>query len=260
MLCRDIMELIERYYPQSYAMEWDNVGLLAGRDDKEVKIIYIAVDATDDVVDAAVLCGADMLVTHHPLIFSGMKKINNQDFIGKRLLKLIRNDISYYAMHTNYDVMGMSDLSGKKMNLGNVEVLEITGESEAGPEGIGRIAELAKEKTLREYAEFVKEAFLLEHVKVFGNLDRAVKKIAISPGSGKSMIGIALKKNADVLVTGDIGHHEGIDAVAQGLALIDAGHYGIEHIFMEDMKRYLSSVVGDAEIITAPVKHPFTVI
>ena len=105
MFCKEIMEKIEKSYPRAYAMDWDNVGLLVGRDDKEVKKIYVALDATDDVVDAAVEAGTDMLVTHHPLIFFGMKKINNLDFIGKRLLKLIQNDISYYAMHTNYDVM-----------------------------------------------------------------------------------------------------------------------------------------------------------
>ena len=104
MICKDIIEVIERTCPAACALEWDNVGLLAGRDDKEVKRIYIALDATDEVIEAAVSEGADMLVTHHPLIFSGLKKINNQDFTGRRLIRLIQNDISYYAMHTNYDV------------------------------------------------------------------------------------------------------------------------------------------------------------
>ena len=260
MFCKEIMEKIEKSYPRAYAMDWDNVGLLAGRDDKEVKKIYIALDATDDVVDTAVEVGADMLVTHHPLIFSGMKKINNQDFIGIRLLILIQNDISYYAMHTNYDVMGMSALSGEKMQLTDVQVLEVTGESENGIEGIGRVADFAEEISLKECAESVKKAFSLENVKVFGNLDGMVGKVAISPGSGKSMIGIALAAGADVLVTGDIGHHEGIDAVAQGLAIIDAGHYGIEHIFIEDMKNYLMKELQDVEIVAAPIRHPFTVI
>ena len=260
MLCKEVMKTIETVYSREYALSWDNVGLLAGRDDKEVKKIYIALDATDEVVDAAMEAGADMLITHHPLIFSGMKRINNQDFIGKRLLKLIQKDISYYAMHTNYDVMGMSALSGEKMKLENVEILEITGESEAGAEGIGRVADLSSNVTLRECAQSVKDAFGLENVKVFGDLDMPVKRIAVSPGSGKSMIGISLEKQADVLVTGDIGHHEGIDAVAQGLAIIDAGHYGIEHIFVEDMKNYLVKELGEVQIITAPIKHPFVVI
>ena len=94
------------------------------------------------------------------------------------------------------------------------------------------MADLDRPVTLRECGQEVKDSFRLGSVKIFGDLDARVRRIAISPGSGKSMIRAALDKKADVLITGDIGHHEGIDAVAQGLAVIDAGHYGIEHIFM----------------------------
>ena len=118
----------------------------------------------------------------------------------------------------------------------------------------------AEEISLKECAESVKKAFSLENVKVFGNLDGMVGKVAISPGSGKSMIGIALAAGADVLVTGDIGHHEGIDAVAQGLAIIDAGHYGIEHIFIEDMANYLRKNIEGIVVETHEITHPFQVI
>lgn len=260
MFCNDVMELIEDKYSKKYALEWDNVGLLVGRDDKKVKKIYLALDATDQVIDAAVKAEVDLLITHHPLIFSGIKKINNQDFIGRRLLKLIQNDISYYAMHTNYDVMGMSALVGNKVKLETAEVLKVTGESTAGAEGIGRIAGVTEKMTLQECADLVKEAFCLQTVKVFGDLEMQIQRIAISPGSGKSMIQVALEKEADVLITGDIGHHEGIDAVAQGMAIIDAGHYGIEHVFVEDMRAYLTAACEGIEVLTEPVSHPFVVI
>lgn len=288
MLCRDIMNKIEDAYPRQYAMDWDNVGLLAGRDDKEVQRIYIALDATDDVIDAAIEWKADMLVTHHPLIFGGMKKINNQDFIGRRVLRLIRNDISYYAMHTNYDVMGMAELSVEKMELIGSEVLEVTyaedtkdmedtpkvglkddeknqaegqrTQEKRRSEGIGRIAELKTPVTLRECCGNVKNAFRLDSVRLFGDPDSIVKRIAICPGSGKSVIPVSLSKGADVLVTGDIGHHEGIDSVAQGMAIIDAGHYGIEHIFIEDMRHYLKTHTEGIEIIGAPIRHPFMIL
>ena len=106
----------------------------------------------------------------------------------------------------------------------------------------------------------MKEAFQLNEVKVFGELGQKVQRIAICPGSGKSVIPEALKRNADVLITGDIGHHEGIDANAQGLAVIDAGHYGIEHIFIEDMKQYLEKNLEGVEVIAAPVRHPFQMV
>lgn len=91
--------------------------------------------------------------------------------------------------------------------------------------------------TLREYAQLVKESLKLNDVKVYGNLDSMVKCAAVCTGSGKSMIKDVIKAGADVYVTGDIDHHTGIDTVAQGLALIDAGHYGTEYIFMDAMKK-----------------------
>lgn len=262
MICKEIIKIIENAYSRAYALEWDNVGLLAGRDDKEVQRIYVALDATDEVIDAASAYHANMLITHHPLIFSGLKRINNQDFIGRRIIKLIQNDISYYAMHTNYDVKGMAALSGEKMQFKEAEVLEVTAEDPETNllEGIGRITELTSPITLQVCCQKVKEAFQLNEVKVFGELGQKVQRIAICPGSGKSVIPEALKRNADVLITGDIGHHEGIDANAQGLAVIDAGHYGIEHIFIEDMKQYLEKNLEGVEVIAAPVRHPFQMV
>lgn len=262
MLCKEIINIIEEKYAKTYAMSWDNVGLLAGRTEKCVKKIYVALDATDDVVDAAIEMGADMLVTHHPLIMSGLKRITNEEFIGNRLIRLIQNDISYYAMHTNYDVRGMADLAGEKLQLNDAQVLEVTGvsEDESQAEGIGRIADFADVVTLRQCCEKVKEAFLLDTVKVFGDLEKKITRIAICPGSGKSVIHTALQKGADVLVTGDIGHHDGIDAVAQGLVIIDAGHYGLEHIFIKDMVEYLTEQLADVDVKGADIVHPFTVL
>lgn len=259
MLCKEVMDILEENYPADYALDWDNVGLLVGRDDKEVRRIYVALDADDETIEAAARWKADMLVTHHPMIFSGLKRINNLDFIGARILKLVQNDISCYAMHTNYDVLGMAELSGRKMSLEDPEVLEVTRDGEQ-PEGIGRVADLASPAPLREICWSVKDRFHLGAVKVFGDMDQPVSRIAISPGSGKSMIKAALDKKADVLITGDIDHHTGIDAVAQGLAVIDAGHYGIEHIFIEDVKEYLKEKLEGVEVKAAPVRHPFQIV
>lgn len=260
MLCRNIIDQIEEVYPKSAALGFDNVGLLVGRGNKEVKKIYLALDATDEVVEDAVNNGIDMLITHHPLIFSGMKSVTDRDFIGRRVIKLIQSDISYYAMHTNYDVLGMAELANTILELKDSEVLDITAEINERLEGIGRVGNLDQERTVRECCEYVKEKLALDNVRVFGDLEQRVQRMAVSPGSGKSAIGPALQKGAQVLVTGDIGHHEGIDAAAQGLSIIDAGHYGTEYIFIEDMKMFLEKRCADVTIIAADVKHPFHVI
>ena len=259
MLCKDVIKKINAAYPEERALDWDNVGLLCGRDDKEVRRIYISLDATDYIIEDAIRWKADMLITHHPLIFSGIKKINNHDFVGKRLLKMIQNDMCYYAMHTNYDVCGMAELSGKTLGFSEAQVLEVTHREEI-EEGIGRIADLDEEMTLDECCDMVKERFMVPNVKVFGNLGAKVKKIAIAPGSGKSMVKVALEKGADVLITGDIDHHTGIDAYAQGLCIIDAGHYGLERIFIPDMKEYLEKTLDGVIVKAADVYSPFLIV
>lgn len=258
MLCRDIMEVIERTYPKHAALEWDNVGLLVGRTEKEVKKIYIALDATDEVIEKAVQNGTDMLITHHPMIFSPLKKITDEHFIGSRVVKLLQHDISYYAMHTNYDVLGMAELSGTILGLQEEEVFEVTNKEKN--EGIGRVGQLKESMTVEECCELVKRAFSVPTVKVYGDKNQIVKRVAISPGSGKKMTNVALEKGADVLITGDIDHHEGIDAVAQGVTIIDAGHYGLEHIFIEDMAEYICQNIGDVIVERAELEHPFQVI
>ncbi len=265
MRCEQIINLLNQLADENYACEWDNPGLLAGRMDREVKKIVIALDATDDVVNLAVSQKADMLLTHHPLIFKAVKKINDQDFIGRRLLNLIENGISYYAMHTNFDIAPgcMADLAADYLKLSDCSVLEVTGQSEDGEYGIGRIGTLPSEMTLSELGTYVKDAFGLPFVTIYGmdEIQSPVRRIAVSPGSGSSMISHGLKGQAQVLITGDIGHHEGIDAVAGGMAVIDAGHYGVEHIFIDFMAGYINKITdGQIEIIKAAPAFPAAVI
>ena len=259
MILKEVLEKIEQYYPTGYAMDWDNVGLLVGDRSQEIKKIYITLDATDEVIDHAIEWGADLLLMHHPLIFRPLKRINDDDFIGRRLLKLIKNNLACYAMHTNYDVKGMAELAGNFLEMKNAEVFDVTykNDSTGEKEGIGRVATLEHPVTVKEYGEFVKQKFSLPNVKIFGNPDQIISKTAVFPGSGKSAIGEALRQKVEVLVTGDIDHHEGIDAVAQGLVVIDAGHYGVEHIYIDDMKKFCMEHFEEMQIRTAPIEQPF---
>lgn len=259
MLCKDIIYKIEETYPGYYAMDWDNVGLIAGRNNKEVKRIYIALDASDDVVDEAVRIEADLLITHHPLLFAPVKTITDENFITARLLKLIQNDISYYAMHTNYDVLRMTEVVEQKLGLTETEILEITTQ-ESEVRGIGAIAELDESVRTAEYCERIKKVFDLPAVQLFGDPEKVLKRIAVCPGSGKSMIRYAVEKGADILITGDIGHHEGMDAVAQGLSIMDAGHYGLEQVFVEDMSGYLKKMLPEIEVEKASEAYPFIIL
>ena len=254
MLVQDIINKLESQSPIDAAMEWDNVGLLIGDTNREVKKVYIALDASDDVISHTIDVGADMLITHHPLIFSGMKRLTSDDFIGRRVISLIKNDIAYYAIHTNFDVYGMGALAEEALELDGAMPLDIS----HGEEGMGRIGNLTEPLNLKKLASEVKRRFDINAVRVYGNLDTKVQKIAIMPGSGKSEIDNALEQGAEVLITGDIGHHDGIDAVAKGIFIIDAGHYGLEHLFIDYIASYLSDC--DVEISKEDIENPYSVV
>ena len=132
MRCADILHVIEEYYPLSYALDWDNCGLQTGRFDKDVQTIYIALDAGDAVIADAVINHADLLITHHPLLFNGIKQIHDQDFIGRRIIELIQKEMCCYAMHTNYDVLRMAEVAAQMLQLKKTKVLEATSEDGKG--------------------------------------------------------------------------------------------------------------------------------
>ena len=254
--CQELIEKMEERYPRIYACDWDNVGLLAGDREQEIKSVYIALDATDGVIDRALLAGADLLLTHHPMIFGSIKSVTTDDYVGERLIRLIRGNVSYYAMHTNYDVMGMAELASSFLDLTDTFVLEEVFDGE----GIGRVGSLPFSMTLEECAGLVKERFHLTNVKVFGELKKMVRIAALSPGAGKSMAKPALLAGADVLITGDIDHHTGIDMEDCGMAIIDAGHYGIEQIFIADLKEFVELNFPELAVYTEAVRQPFLVV
>lgn len=255
--CEDVMQCLEDLSPVSFAEGWDNVGLLLGRREKVVDTVMLCVDVTEQVISQAIQAGVSMIVSHHPLIFSGVKRITNDDVFGTRLLDLIRADICVYAMHTNFDVMGMADAAAERLELLDTEVLQVTYEDEIATEGIGRTGKLKGAMTLEEVAALTKEAFQVPSVRVFGEPETLCCEVAVCPGSGKSLIKDVLKSGVDVYITGDIDHHTGIDLVAQGICVIDAGHYGVEKLFVPYIYDYFSKIMPELRVIKAVEEEPY---
>lgn len=270
MDCGSLIRILEKQAPEACACDWDNVGLLVGRRDKEVERVFVAVDATDEAIREAKEAHADLFLSHHPLIFKGIRHVTAEDFIGRRVIELVKGDMAYYAMHTNFDICGMAQLAAEKLGLQDAKTLQPqAGASSADGEalGIGTVGDLPTPMTLRECVGLVKEAFCVEAVKLFalpgaweqeGCAD--ILRIAVCPGSGKGVIGDALKARAQVLVTGDIDHHEGIDAAACGMTVIDAGHYGVEKMFVPYIKGYLEAEVPALTVIAEKPKQPFVIV
>lgn len=260
MKLAEIINRLEQFCPSSFALDWDNSGLQAGNTQNPVDTVLLAVDCTSAVVEEAVEKHAQLILTHHPLVFDGIKSISDNDFIGKRIVRMLENRISCFSMHTNFDVLGMADAAADELKLLDREVLEVTFEDDVSREGIGRIGKLPEYMTLSDASAYVRDVFRVPYVRVFGQPDTPVLTAAILPGSGSSEIDLALKTGADVIITGDITHHKGIDAVEKGIAVIDAGHYGIEKLFVPYMESYFKREMPDLGVIRAAEEEPcFTV-
>jgi len=252
MKYKEIVKILNRLAPEELACEWDNVGLLVGSSEKDINNIYITVDLTDEILEEAIKFGADMIISHHPLIFNGLKRITDENIISRRVLELIKHDIVYYAMHTNFDTapLGMGNVVADKLGLISSEPITDKKEYEGMLCGIGRIGMIEKQISLAEFIENIKESLGIDKVTVYSNQSECnVKTVAILPGSGRSQIGTVIAMGADVYVTGDITHHEGIDAAAEGLTIIDAGHYGMEYGFCNYLNKYLKLSLSDTVTI-----------
>ena len=247
MKVRELMGLLEELCPLSYACDWDNSGLQVGRLDAEVSRIMIALDLTDEVITAAVNSGCGLILTHHPLLFSPLRQVSGENIPGRYVLRLAESGMACVSMHTNFDVAPgcMADLAAKRLGLRDTVPVEPVGDG-----GIGKVGNLP-------------EAFCLPSIILYdkGEINRPISRVGILPGSGKGEIGLARALGAEVYVTGDMGHHPALDAMAEGLAVLDAGHYGLEWIFMEFMENYLRErLPQEMEIRTAPFQIPGRVI
>lgn len=248
---RDVIEILEKLAPLSLACEWDNSGLQAGSADAEFTGAYVALDATPETVDEAVKAGCSLLVTHHPLLFSPVSNITDQTVTGRMLLTMIRAGLSCYSMHTSYDkaLGGMADVAAKRLGLTDCSPLE---EGLEDGSGIGRVGELtfSRPVTVRELSEMVRDAFGLTSVTLYARDEgETVRKAAILPGSGRGEWTLALAAGAQVYITGDMNYHAALDAVNAGLAVIDAGHDGIEHLFIEEIADLLSYNIHRNDLI-----------
>jgi len=257
--CRDIIEKLEQLSPKDYACSWDNVGLLIGRKEKEIHTVMVALDASKEVVKAAVEAKVDMLITHHPMIFSAIKQVNEENFVSEKVLTLAENGICYYAMHTNFDAVGgMAELAAGEKFLALTKTSPIEVSSEEGI-GMGRYGNLPNPMTAAQVCEYVKEKFNIPYVMLYqgkDNQDKVYERIAVMPGSGKSYQLPVMQNGYDLYLTGDFGHHEGIDAMDMGLTVIDATHYGLEHIFTSYMSSFLKESFGELEVIEVDAGCP----
>ena len=224
MKVRDIIQVIEDFAPLSIQEGWDNSGLCVGSPEDEVTSVLLALDCTPELVDEAVACGADMIVTHHPLIFSGLKKISPENMVGDAVIKAIKAGVNIYAAHTNADKVleGVSGAMAAKLGLADVEVLDMDGEGT----GLGAVGNLPEPMTAEQAIAFVKEKFCLKSMKASRPIEGMISRVAMCGGSGGSLIGAARKAGAQLYISGDISYHNFF--TPEGFMIMDIGHYESE--------------------------------
>lgn len=247
----DIIKYFEDKYPKSLAYDWDNVGIQVGSLNAKAKRILISLDLTKAVVKEAIDLKANMILTHHPLMFKPMDKIIFDSPRGWIIKNLIKHNITVYAAHTNYDVAdgGMNDTMANALNIKAPKLLDLEDE-------IGRYGDI-EPLEFDEFITHVKKQLKLDDVKVIGNQDKSVKTVGVSGGSGSKHMYEAKKKGCDVYLTGDVTYHTALDAIALGLTIIDIGHHA-EKIFVPAVKKDLSTQFPDIEFIASKVDtNPF---
>ena len=221
---RDVVKVIEEFAPLGIQESWDNSGLCIGSPDAPVSSVLLGLDCTPELVEEAVSCGADMIVTHHPLIFSGLKKISPDDQVGEAVIKAIRAGISIYAAHTNADkvLAGVSGAMASRLGLENVTILEEDGEGT----GLGVVGDLPEPLTAAEAAALVKERFGLKAMRSSRPVEGRISRVAMCGGSGGSLIPAARMSGAQLYISGDISYHNFF--TPEGFMIMDIGHYESE--------------------------------
>ena len=224
MKVKDIIKVIEDFAPLSVQEGWDNSGLCIGSPEAEVKGVLLALDCTPELVDEAVACGADMIVTHHPLIFSGLKKITPDTKVGLAVMKAISAGVSIYAAHTSADkvLAGVSGDMARKLGLTDVEILQKDGDET----GLGVVGNLPAPLTSQQALALVKDSFGLKVMKTSKPLEGLVSRVAMCGGSGGSLIGEARRSGAQLYISGDISYHNFF--TEDGFMIMDIGHYESE--------------------------------
>ena len=233
MKVQDVMNAMERIAPPELALPGDFVGLIAGAPTDEATGILICVDVTHKAIDSAMACGADVIVAHHRLLYAGAYTLRADDYEGGLLTRLVRAGIALYAAHTNLDSaedgvedclahsLGMAvDVRERFVRVGNVE-----------------------ETCARDYVEGIRRSLSPQAV-FYGDADAVVTRVCASCGGGGSDFGSALVHGAQLFVTGEMRHHERVEAVGRGLSVLLLGHEESEQVVLDSLRARLAQETG----------------
>ena len=248
MTVKDILQAMDAIAPFRLTMDFDNTGLLIGDPEQEVTAIVMALDCTDEVLAMAKEKNADLIITHHPVIFRGIKKVCADSVVWQA----VRNNISVISAHTNLDIAqgGVNDCLAEVLGLRDLQGLTAAGETvDAGGnvsrETLGRVGQLSAPCSAKELAQLVKDR--LSTAVRYTDSGKAIKAVAVCGGAGDSELESAIALGADALITGEVAHHIFIEAAHRGITLIEGGHFHTENIVLEPLREKLAAQFPEIE-------------
>ena len=248
----DIFRARDGLAPFEIQMDFDNAGFLVGRGDRQVKKILVSLDITQEVAEEAGELGAELIVSHHPVIFHPARSVTDGDPDGRVLLALIEKGIAAICAHTNLDAVhgGVNDALARRLGLTQIEQLHQDGTDPAGrPYGIGRVGNtVGLPRYVPEFAAFVKEALGANGVR-YVDARRPVRRVAVGGGACADMLRDALALGCDTFVTADVKYNGFLDAKALGVNLIDAGHYPTEQVVVPVLAKWLADGFPQVEVV-----------
>ena len=231
---KNITDCLENIAPLSWQESYDNAGLILGNPDMECKGVLVCLDIMPEIVDEAIEKGCNMILSHHPFIFSGIKKIIYNSNLDKILRKAMKNDIVIYASHTNMDSCstGVNYMLAKTIGLTNLQRLQYSTIEDKTYLGCGAIGELQNETDGEEFLNNVKAKLSLKSIRYFGNLTKRIKKVGLCGGAGAEFVRDAMKNNCDCYLTGDIKYHNFLET-EEKILLADIGHFESEQFILQ---------------------------
>ena len=258
---KDLCQYLEEIAPLHLQESYDNAGLITGHPDWEVKAVLISLDATESVIDEAISLNANMVISHHPIVFRGLKTFTGNHYVERAIIKALKNDIALYAIHTNLDnvlINGVNQKIADKIALQNCTILSPK-MSNTPDIGAGIVGELTHPLPISDFLAHIKASLQCHSIKYTSHLGRLIQKVAICGGSGAFLIPEAIRSGADVFITSDLKYHEFFEANEQ-IILMDIGHFESEQFTIELLfelisKKYRNFAAHCTKTNTNPVQY-----
>lgn len=244
MKLQKIIDIVEKIAPPEIACEWDNVGLMIGVPGRDVNGIVVSLDFDDNALKTAIECNADLIITHHPAIFKPMSKITDN-----LIIETIKNNIAVYSAHTNFDsaVNGVNYALADKLKMFNCVQCNMM-----------RVGQINAD-TLKNVIKNIKDCLHVDGVRYVGDLNKAIKKVAVLGGSGGDFIQLAFEQGCDLLITGECKYNQAQLADNLGICVVAAGHFETEFPAMKRLADLLR-LRTDVEITEAKPNNVYKVI